>query len=86
MHIEYESDRFEFLYDSLYGVTRWRRKADDALTYLNTGSDAQQERRDLRRLAQKTSSPRYPKGAPTFAELFDSLAGEQTFYTEDSWP
>lgn len=82
MHIEHESERFEFLYDSLYGVTRWRRKSDDALTYLNTGSDAQQERRDLRRLAQKTGSPRYPKSAPTFAEIFDSLAMEQTYHVD----
>jgi hypothetical protein len=80
MHIEHESERFAWYYDSRMGVGRFVRKSDDALTYLETGTDCQDVRRSLRRLEQKTSSPRYPKAAPSFADIFDCIATEYEFH------
>lgn len=82
MIIEHESANYAWHWDSRMGVGRFSRKADGALTLLSTGSDAAQERRDLHRLAQKTSSPRYPKAAPPFGDLFDNLASEYTYFKE----
>lgn len=64
MQCEYTTRAYQWLYDPLMGVGRSRRVSDGALTLLETGSDCQQVNRDLRRLEQKTSSPRYPKSAP----------------------
>jgi hypothetical protein len=84
MVIEHESSRFEWLYDSRYGVGRFRRKADDALTFLETGTDCQDVRRKLNRTKQKCESPHYPANAPPFADLLDSLATEYEFHNEES--
>jgi hypothetical protein len=82
MSTEYESENYAWIYNSLYGVGRFERKADSALTYLETGSDCQEVRRQLRRLAQKTSSPRYPSQAPRFNSVFDSIASEYSYHTD----
>lgn len=84
MRIEHESANFEWLYDSRMGVGRFRRKADGALAFLETGTDCQNTRRDLQRTKQKCESPRYPAGAPPFADLLDSLATEYSFYAMES--
>jgi hypothetical protein len=80
MHIEYEGDRFAWYYDGRMGVGRFVRKADDAISFLETGTDCQDVRRSLRRLAQKTSSSRYPSCAPTFGDIFDCIASEYEFH------
>lgn len=82
MRVEFEGAGYEWNYDSLYGVGRFVRKSDGALSFLETGTDCQNVRRDLRRLSQKTASPRYPKAAPGFPELLDNLASEYTFYAD----
>jgi hypothetical protein len=79
---EHESERFEWNYDTLYGVGNFVRKIDGAQSYLETGSDCAQVRRDLNRLRSKTSSPRYPKHAPSFGDIFDSIASEYEFHLE----
>lgn len=84
MQVEHESESCAFHYDSLMGVGRFERKADGALTYWETGSDCAQLRRDLNRMAQKTGAKKYPKAAPAFGELFDSLASEYTYHNEES--
>jgi hypothetical protein len=82
MITEHESDRYAWNFDSLYGVGCFARKSDGAVTYLETGSDCVEVRRGLNRLASKTASPRYPKSAPTFGEVFDSIASEYEFHGE----
>lgn len=82
MTIEHESPNYAWHYNSLYGVGRFERKRDGALSLLDTGTDCQDTRRNLRRLAQKTSAKNYPATAPTFAEIFDSIASGNTFETE----
>lgn len=79
---EYEGRHYAWNYDSLYGVGNFERKADGAQSYLEIGMDCQDRRREFRRLEQKTNSPRYPKAAPSFAEIFDSVASEYSF---DVW-
>ncbi len=80
MPIEYESDRFAWNYDGLYGVGNFIRKSDSALSFLETGTDCQNVRRALRRLSQKAASPHYPAAAPRFADVFDSIASEYEFH------
>ncbi len=82
MNTEYESEHYAWNYDSQYGVGNFVRKSDNAITYLETGTDCQDVRRSLRRLAQKTSSPRYPKASPGFCMVFDSIASEYTFHAD----
>jgi hypothetical protein len=79
MSVEYESEKYSWNYDNLYGVGNFTRKSDDAVTMLETGSDCQEMRRSFHRLLQKTSSKRYPKSAPSFNEIFDSIASEYNF-------
>lgn len=80
MVVEYETDNYEWCYDSAYGVGRFIRKSDNAVTYLETGSDCDTIRNALSRLA--TNRPgRNPncfdaKGR----EIFDSMAQEYTFH------
>lgn len=73
---EHESENYAWRYDSLYGVGNFERKADGAQSYLETGMDCADMRCNLNRLRSKTSSPNYPKAAPSFNELFDSIASE----------
>ena len=80
--VEHESEKFEWNYDTLYGVGYFVRKCDGAVSYLETGSDCATVRRSLNRLRSKTSSHRYPKQAPSFASIFDSMASENEFHTE----
>jgi hypothetical protein len=80
MITEHESDRYAWNFDGLYGVGNFLRKSDGAVTYLETGSDCADVRRGLNRLASKTARHRYPKCAPTFGEVFDSIAGEYEFH------
>lgn len=77
--IEHETPHYAWHYDSAYGVGCFVRKSDGAASFLETGTDCQNVRRDLRRLAQKTGSPRYPVSAPGFAAIMDSIASEYTF-------
>lgn len=84
MLVEYESSRFEWLYDSRMGVGYFRRKSDGACTYLETGTDCQNVRRLLNRAKQKCESPRYPASAPPFHDLLDNLATEYDFHLEES--
>ena len=76
---EYEGTHFAWEYDSRYGIGNFVRLADGARSWLETGADCQDRMREFRRLEQKTSSPRYPKAAPSFAEVFDSIASEYIF-------
>jgi hypothetical protein len=82
MNHEYESEEYAWSYDSLYGVGRFVRKSDGAMTYLETGSDCQDMRRQLRRLDQKAHSPRYPNQAPSFNSVFNSIASEYEFHAD----
>lgn len=79
-HEECRGKNFCWNYNSAYGVGNFQRLADGALSYLETASDCQDRRRQFRRLQQKTTSPRYPKSAPSFAEMFDAIAAEHIFY------
>lgn len=79
MNCEYESPNFTWCYDSYYGVGRFIRKSDGAMTALETGTDCQRVRAGLRRLKQKTASAKYPLAAPSFAQVFDSIALEYDF-------
>lgn len=82
MHLEFEGHHFAWHYDSLYGVGRFERKFDGALSPLETGTDCQDVRRGLRRMHQKTHANRYPFAAPRFADLMDSVASEYPFELE----
>ncbi len=77
---EYRGKHFCWNYDSTYGVGNFERLEDSALSYLETGSDCMDHRREFRRLQQKTGSPSYPKNAPSFADIFDSIASEYMFF------
>ena len=79
MHILYETDNYELLTDSYYGVARFRRKHDDALTLLETGDDARKLRDDMLKLYANTQSPTYPRSAPHIASVFDTIASEYQF-------
>jgi hypothetical protein len=82
MKIEHESANFMWCYDSLSGVGRFIRKSDNAVSFLETGTDCQEVRRQLNRLAQKTSSPKYPNAAPGFASVFDAIADQYEFHED----
>lgn len=82
MYIEHESKNFAWHYDSRMGVGRFERKSDNALAFLETGSDCAQVRRDLNRLKSKTSSPHYPSSAPSFSDIFDNIAAEYEFHPD----
>lgn len=76
---EFTGKCFAWDYDSAYGVGSFVRLDDGAQSFWETGTDCQDRRREFRRLKQKTASPRYPKAAPTFAQVFDSIASEYIF-------
>lgn len=79
MHILYETDNYALLTDSHYGVARFMRKSDNALTLLETGDDADQLRDDMLKLYANTQSPTYPRSAPNFASVFDTIASDYEF-------
>lgn len=79
---EYEGKHFAWNYDSLYGVGNFERLSDGALSYLETGTDCNDRRREFNRLKSKTSSPHYPKNAPSFADVFDAIASEYEFHAD----
>lgn len=84
MVVEYETSAYSWLYDGLHGVGRFVRKSDEMMTFMETGQDCQDVRRQFRRLQQKTSSPRYPSAAPSFDAIFNSIASEY-FVGADKW-
>src|SRR5271156_1788299 len=73
---EHESENFAWRYDAGLGYGWILRKADGAESALMTGDDCVQIRRDFKRLRSKTGSPKYPKQAPCFSEIFDSIASD----------
>ncbi len=79
MHTEHEGIHYKWNYDSLMGVGNFQRKSDDLVSLLETGSDCVSIRRDFNRLRTKTESKNYPKNAPSFESIFDSIASEYTF-------
>lgn len=73
MIVEHESDDYEFWYDALYGVGRFIRKSDGAVTLLLTDSECADMRRDLNELSQKETGDK-------FNMLFNSIAMEYNYY------
>lgn len=84
MHIEHEGKRFAWYYDSLHGVGRFVDKQTGALTYLETGSDCAQLRRELNRLRSKTSAKAYPKAAPGYENMIDYIADQYEFHADET--
>lgn len=79
MRTEHTGNRYAWAYDSIMGVGRFVRLEDDALTMLETGSDCAQVRRDLNRLKTNVGAKDRPKGAPSFEDILDSIAGEYSY-------
>jgi hypothetical protein len=79
MRTEYESDNYQWAYDSLQGVGRFIRKSDNALSLLDTGTDCQNLREQLTRLA-KDHPGRNPDSFDTEGrKIFDSMAEEYIY-------
>lgn len=76
--IEHAGDHFAWAYEPVRGYGYFLRTgpAEHWASALITGDDCVRVRRDFNRLKSKTSGRRYPPAAPSFAEVFDSIAGE----------
>jgi CRISPR/Cas system CMR-associated protein Cmr1 (group 7 of RAMP superfamily) len=75
----YSSNNYEWFYSYRYGVGYFKCIRTKLTTDYETGIECKDMLRQLRRLDQKTTSRRYPREAPNFCEIFDSIASEYTY-------
>ncbi|MCF4098599.1 hypothetical protein [Maritalea mediterranea] len=74
MLIYYEGHQYQWLYDGVMGVGRFNRKADEAVSLLETGSDCDDLHQSLGNLFENEQTPEDRKKM-----ILDSIAEEYSY-------